>query len=97
MSLVGADRRESVVGDKEFDVEKNAQSTLDAVVADSSSESQTQPTEKGGILSDGWKQKLLTWGVEVRGITPVPVEERTDTRFINIFSLWFTMSVSLLP
>jgi hypothetical protein len=44
-----------------------------------------------------WWEKVISWGVEERGVTPVPVKERTDDRFINIFFLWFTMSISTLP
>ncbi|KAF2744472.1 purine-cytosine permease FCY21 [Sporormia fimetaria CBS 119925] len=35
--------------------------------------------------------------VELRGATPVPYEERTVTRYFDIFSLWFCMSCSPLP
>lgn len=45
----------------------------------------------------GWLTKIAAWGVEVRGITPVPLEERNDKRFINVFFVWFTMSTNLLP
>ncbi|KAI1297495.1 permease for cytosine/purines, uracil, thiamine, allantoin-domain-containing protein [Xylaria venustula] len=44
-----------------------------------------------------WFAKLSTWGVELRGITPVPLEERVDRRFINVFFVWFAMSINLLP
>ncbi|KAI0147168.1 permease for cytosine/purines, uracil, thiamine, allantoin-domain-containing protein [Xylariaceae sp. FL1272] len=44
-----------------------------------------------------WLSKLSAWGFEVRGITPVPLEERNDMRFINVFFVWFAMSVNLLP
>lgn len=44
-----------------------------------------------------WLNKISAWGVEVRGITPIPLEERTDKRFINVFFVWFTMSTNLLP
>ncbi|KAF2971727.1 hypothetical protein GQX73_g1902 [Xylaria multiplex] len=44
-----------------------------------------------------WLAKLSNWGVELRGITPVPLEERVDKRFINVFFVWFTMSTNLLP
>ncbi|KAI0413626.1 permease for cytosine/purines, uracil, thiamine, allantoin-domain-containing protein [Xylaria grammica] len=44
-----------------------------------------------------WLVKLSNWGVELRGITPVPLEERVDKRFINVFFVWFTMSTNLLP
>lgn len=35
--------------------------------------------------------------VEARGIAPVPVEERTDSRAYSLFALWFTANFSLLP
>lgn len=44
-----------------------------------------------------WLGKITAYGVELRGITPVPDEERVDKRFINIFLIWFTMSTNLLP
>lgn len=44
-----------------------------------------------------WLDKLSSWGVETRGVTPVPIEERIDKRFINVFFVWFTMSTNLLP
>ncbi|KAL2828679.1 permease for cytosine/purines, uracil, thiamine, allantoin-domain-containing protein [Aspergillus cavernicola] len=44
-----------------------------------------------------WLSKIASWGIEVRGIAPVPVEERTDRRYINVFFVWFTMSTNLLP
>jgi hypothetical protein len=34
--------------------------------------------------------------VEARGITPIPVKERTVTRTINIFTLWWSMSTNIL-
>jgi hypothetical protein len=44
-----------------------------------------------------WLTKLSSWGVELRGVTPVPLEERIDKRFINVFFVWFAMSTNLLP
>jgi hypothetical protein len=35
--------------------------------------------------------------VELRGCTPIPYAERTETNFINIFTLWFSMSCNPLP
>lgn len=66
---------------------------------------QSQSTEKGmGIgLEDqsklgglyGLVAKLR--GVEIRGIIPIPYEERTVTQYSNIFSLWFCMACNALP
>lgn len=44
-----------------------------------------------------WLSKIAYWGVELRGIAPVPLEERVDKRYINVFFVWFTMSTNLLP
>jgi hypothetical protein len=41
--------------------------------------------------------RVLNWGVEEGGIAPIPVEKRTDTRYINLFSVWFTALLCLLP
>ncbi|GAP90966.1 putative NCS1 family nucleobase:cation symporter-1 [Rosellinia necatrix] len=41
--------------------------------------------------------KLSSWGVELRGITPVPLEERADRRFINVFFVWFAMNTNISP
>jgi hypothetical protein len=49
----------------------------------------------------GWRGIMSTLDeradVELRGCTPIPYEERTETNFINIFTLWFSMSCNPLP
>jgi hypothetical protein len=35
--------------------------------------------------------------VEFRGCMPIPYEERTETNYFNIFTLWFSMSCNPLP
>ncbi|KAK4457341.1 putative purine-cytosine permease [Cladorrhinum samala] len=41
---------------------------------------------------------LVRFGrVEVRGIAPIPIKERTVERTINVFTLWWSMSVNILP
>jgi len=42
-------------------------------------------------------QKLSGAGVEMRGAEPVPVEKRTDTQYINVFTIFATSMTSLLP
>jgi hypothetical protein len=50
----------------------------------------------GGIR--GLLSMLASQGkVELRGSTPVPYEERTVRRYLDIFSLWFCMSCNPLP
>lgn len=45
----------------------------------------------------GWYQRLLDAGVEENGIKPVPVEHRTSTRYLNLFTVFFTCLLCLLP
>jgi hypothetical protein len=35
--------------------------------------------------------------VELQGANPVPCDERTETNYFNIFTLWFCMSCNPLP
>ncbi|KIW20518.1 hypothetical protein PV08_01093 [Exophiala spinifera] len=58
-------------------------------------QAQTPPSEEA--TQTGWWKQFTSYGVELRGIEPVPVEQRTDTRTFSIFSLWWTFSVNLLP
>ncbi|KAI1774489.1 permease for cytosine/purines, uracil, thiamine, allantoin-domain-containing protein [Hypoxylon cercidicola] len=41
--------------------------------------------------------KFSDYGVEMRGAEPVPVEKRTDTRYVNVFTVFATSLTSLLP
>ena len=75
------------VGEKTSPSPAGTNSDLDVDIA----ESQTYSTPKK------WLNKISALGVEVRGITPIPFEERTDKRFINVFFVWFPMSTNLLP
>jgi hypothetical protein len=68
----------------ESDLEKSAAQ----VTQSRSNEDQTQPSNF---------KRLTSYGVEVRGIMPVALEDRTDTRPINIFSFWWIASLGLLP
>ncbi|KAI0551443.1 permease for cytosine/purines, uracil, thiamine, allantoin-domain-containing protein [Xylaria curta] len=75
----------------------------DAVVGD------IQDPEKGDIGNDiedspvasralkGTVLGYLSAGsVELRGVLPVPLEERTSTRYSTYFSIWFCMNVNVL-
>ncbi|PSR97591.1 hypothetical protein PHLCEN_2v4298 [Hermanssonia centrifuga] len=46
--------------------------------------------------SHPFKQKLLSWGVEARGILPVPPELRTDTQYNQIFFIWLSANFNIL-
>ncbi|PPQ88566.1 hypothetical protein CVT25_009946 [Psilocybe cyanescens] len=39
---------------------------------------------------------LLKWGVETEGVTPIPEEQRTDTRTYQMFWLWFSVNFNIL-
>lgn len=43
-----------------------------------------------------WLKALLSWGVEERGIVPVPYDQRTDKQFYKIFFVWFSMNFNIL-
>lgn len=48
-------------------------------------------------IASGLHGLLLNIGVEENGVQPVPPEERTDTRHSNIFTVFFTCLLSVLP
>ncbi|ELU44545.1 NCS cytosine-purine permease [Rhizoctonia solani AG-1 IA] len=41
-------------------------------------------------------ERLKTWGVESRGIYPVPVEHRTDPQFSKSFFVWLSCNLNIL-
>ncbi|KIP10745.1 hypothetical protein PHLGIDRAFT_100554 [Phlebiopsis gigantea 11061_1 CR5-6] len=41
-------------------------------------------------------KKLLSWGVEARGILPVPPQQRTDTQYHKIFFIWLSANFNIL-
>jgi hypothetical protein len=45
----------------------------------------------------GLLKRLATAGVELRGLEPVPLQERTHTKYYNIFTLFGGSFISLLP
>ncbi|ORY63174.1 permease for cytosine/purines, uracil, thiamine, allantoin-domain-containing protein [Pseudomassariella vexata] len=44
-----------------------------------------------------WYQRLLDAGMEENGIKPVPIEKRTNTRYNNLFTVFFTGLLCILP
>lgn len=44
-----------------------------------------------------WYQRLVDAGFEDNGIKPVPLEARTNTQYSNLFTIFFTSMLSLLP
>ncbi|WQF80270.1 Putative purine-cytosine permease [Colletotrichum destructivum] len=52
---------------------------------------------KDGGRTPKWYQRLLDAGVEENGIHPVPLEARTNTNYSNLFTVFFTSLLCLLP
>lgn len=76
--------------------EKDASTSDKHDVESTSSVRDAQAEEVGGWR--GTLHKLAAFGrVEVRGIAPIPVAERTVTRTINVFTLWWCMNANMLP
>ncbi|KAH7910973.1 permease for cytosine/purines, uracil, thiamine, allantoin-domain-containing protein [Hygrophoropsis aurantiaca] len=48
----------------------------------------------------GWLQRLTLflarWGVETHGIAPIPAEVRVDTRWYQMFFMWFSANMNIL-
>ncbi|KAK3688586.1 permease for cytosine/purines, uracil, thiamine, allantoin-domain-containing protein [Podospora appendiculata] len=57
----------------------------------------SSPDTARGTGQETWYQRLLDAGVEENGIRPVPVEQRTKTRYSNLFTVFFTGLLCLLP
>ncbi|KAF5363078.1 hypothetical protein D9758_012604 [Tetrapyrgos nigripes] len=55
-----------------------------------------EPGSEISTLGKELTRRLLTWGIETRGILPVTVEERTDDQFFKIFFLWFSTNFNIL-
>ncbi|KAG6334992.1 hypothetical protein ID866_4093 [Astraeus odoratus] len=73
-----------------IDVEKDAASKTE------SSTQSVYGEESTGLFAHPWLRCLLTWGVEERGIVPVPYEQRTDRQFYKVFFVWFSMNFNIL-
>ncbi|KZT10370.1 NCS cytosine-purine permease [Laetiporus sulphureus 93-53] len=69
--------------DAVFDTEKDAGSVVEKEACDLQ-------------LRNRWTRKLLSWGVEERGILPVPLEDRTDTQYSKVFFIWLSANFNIL-
>lgn len=63
----------------------------------SSAEVNTGGQSRVGGLTGVFNLLAKRGEVELRGCTPVPYDERTETNYVNIFTLWFSMSCNPLP
>lgn len=59
----------------------------------------TKVRPENGISKTSSKfHKVLRLGrVEEHGIEPIPLAERTSTRYLNAFTVWFSMNANILP
>lgn len=44
-----------------------------------------------------WYQRFLDTGAEENGIKPVPLSQRTNRQYSNLFTMFFTCLLCLLP
>ncbi|KAJ2929311.1 hypothetical protein H1R20_g7783, partial [Candolleomyces eurysporus] len=51
---------------------------------------------EGGVYKDRWTRRLLRYGVEDRGVQPVPVEQRIDTQYHKLFFIFFSWNINIL-
>ncbi|KAJ3782639.1 permease for cytosine/purines, uracil, thiamine, allantoin-domain-containing protein [Lentinula aff. detonsa] len=77
----------SIEKDREVDIEKRSSVDINQ------REEETIPPP---YFSNSLTKRLLSWGVESRGISPVPPSQRTDTSYYKLFFLWFTMNLNIL-
>lgn len=58
----------------------------------------SQPKSKfSKALRHAFNRALSASPVEIRGVLPVPLEERTSTQYSSYFSIWACMNINLLP
>jgi len=67
------------------------------VPADSKHDLEEDGASKRSIYSNSLTRRLLKFGVEEEGVHPIPAEERTDTKLFNVFTIWWAMSIGIIP
>ncbi|KAI1634253.1 NCS1 nucleoside transporter [Biscogniauxia mediterranea] len=53
--------------------------------------------DKLGVLHRLVRRAITAGPVEERGVLPVPLEERTSTKYSSYFSIWACININLLP
>jgi hypothetical protein len=81
---------------KAAEVEDDAQDAVD-VEFYKDQEAQTDYDSRASLMTNSFTRRLLKLGVEELGVHPIPVKERTDTKFYHVLTLWVSMSVGLVP
>lgn len=75
-------------------------SVLEQTIAHNANDGSLTPCTSANqvtAIALGLHRLLLNIGVEENGVQPVPPEGRTDTRHSNIFTVFFTCLLSVLP
>ncbi|KAF9564516.1 NCS cytosine-purine permease [Agrocybe pediades] len=84
------------------DLYKSAEGDIEVQVigAEKGALNDTSSSNEGGIQEipkHSWTwNKLATWGVEERGIVPVPPEEQTDTQYSKMTFVFFSSNFTIL-
>ncbi|KAF9895168.1 hypothetical protein FE257_000070 [Aspergillus nanangensis] len=78
-------------------MEKSKPTTsLDLEMGDKIEAGAVETTVSSGPVSN-IVRKLATVGVEIRGLEPIPIEQRTHTKYYNIFTFFGGSFLSILP
>ncbi|KAG2092522.1 cytosine-purine permease [Suillus discolor] len=84
----------------EFVEQKQGESRSSSVTPDLASDKPVGNDLEGGQYYTGFlrraTQLLSRYGIETHGITPVPAEERIDTRWYQMFFVWFSANMNIL-
>ncbi|KLO11397.1 NCS cytosine-purine permease [Schizopora paradoxa] len=85
---------EDVGGPEIIDVEANSNERSNGLIYSSKEQDWVDQHANGFIGRIA--NFLVSWGVESRGIFPVPPEQRVDKQFHKIFFIWFSANFNIL-
>ena len=68
----------------------------DAAVRDDDYKTPDVPDSRLAAAFDRIERVLQMGRVEAKGIQPVPLEDRKNTRYWNIFTVWCSMNTNIL-
>ncbi|KAL4253400.1 purine-cytosine permease (2.A.39) family protein [Abortiporus biennis] len=69
---------------------------IDVTISESSETQRENQVSKEISLTSRILVGLSQWGVELQGITPIPLEQRTDRRMWQMFFVWFSANANVL-
>lgn len=68
----------------------------DKTVRDDDFKTADEPKSRFAVVFEKVEQVLRMGRVEAKGIQPVPLEDRKNTRYWNIFTVWCSMNTNIL-